>query len=131
MKGVFENMAISFDELSKKTKDVAAVAADRAKDAVEIVKVNVAIAGEQREMDKNYRTIGEWFVSEYEGEIPDAVQDLVEAVNASKAKIAELEASKPVWEERAADVPEGEKACPICGAVSDSKFCPHCGAPME
>ena len=50
MKGVFENMAISFDELSKKTKDVAAVAADRAKDAVEIVKVNVAIAGEQREM---------------------------------------------------------------------------------
>ena len=44
-------MAISFDEMSKKTKDVAAVAADRAKDAVETVKVNVAIAGETREMD--------------------------------------------------------------------------------
>ena len=124
-------MAISFDELSKKTKDVAAVAADRAKDAVETVKVSVAIAGEQREMDKNYRTIGEWFVSEYEGEIPDAVRDLVEAVNASKAKIADLESSKPVREEPAADTPEGEKACPICGAVSDSNFCPHCGAPME
>ena len=55
----------------------------------------MAIAGEQREIDKNYRTIGEWFVSEYEGEIPDAVRDLVEAVNTSKAKIAELEASKP------------------------------------
>ena len=48
------------------------------------------IATIQREIDKNYRTIGEWFVSEYEGEIPDAVRDLVEAVNTSKAKIAEL-----------------------------------------
>ena len=117
-------MAITFDELTKKAKDMAAVAADKARDAAELAKVNVAIAGEQREMDKNYRTIGEWFVSEYSGEIPDAVRDLVEAVNASKAKIAELEASKPVREEPAAD-------CPICGAVSDSKFCPHCGAPME
>ena len=29
---------------------------------------------------------------------------------------------------------EGEAApekCPICGAESDSKFCPQCGAPMD
>ena len=78
-----------------KAKDVAAVAADKAKDAAELTRITMAIAGEQREIDKNYRTIGEWFVSEYEGEIPDAVRDLVEAVNTSKAKIAELEASKP------------------------------------
>ena len=70
-----------FDELTKKAKDVAAVAADRAKDAAEVAKgaaevakINMAIAGEQREIDKNYRTIGEWFVSEYEGQIPDAVR---------------------------------------------------------
>ena len=91
-----------FDELTKKAKDVAAVAADRAKDAAEVAKgaaevakINMAIAGEQREIDKNYRTIGEWFVSEYEGQIPDAVRELVDAVTASTAKIAELEASKP------------------------------------
>ena len=95
-----------FEDLTKKTKDlayvaadkakdVAAVAADKAKDAAELTRISMAIAGEQREIDKNYRTIGEWFVSEYEGEIPDAVRDLVEAVNTSKAKIAELEASKP------------------------------------
>ena len=92
-----------FEDLTKKTKDlayvaadkakdVAAVAADKAKDAAELTRISMAIAGEQREIDKNYRTIGEWFVSEYEGEIPDAVRDLVEAVNTSKAKIAELEA---------------------------------------
>lgn len=123
-------MAFSIDELTKKAKDMANLAADKTKDAAETVKLNVAIAGEQKEIEKNYRTIGEWFVNEYEGEIPDAVRDMVEAVNASKAKIAELEASKPVKEEAPAAAEPAEKACPICGAVSDSKFCPQCGAPM-
>lgn len=125
-------MAFNFDELTRKAKTVANKAADRTKDAAELVKINVAISGEQKEIDKNYRAIGEWFVSEYEGEIPDAVREAVEAVNASKAKIAELEASKPVKEEPAEEpeeAPAGKK-CPICGAESDSKFCPQCGAPM-
>lgn len=118
-----------FEDLTRKAKNVAAVAADKAKDAAEITKLTVAISGEQREIDKNYRAIGEWYVNEYEGEIPDAVRELVEAVCASKAKIAELEASKPSKEEPVAEtVPE--KACPICGAKADSKFCPQCGAPM-
>lgn len=132
-----------FEDLTKKTKDlayvaadkakdVAAVAADKAKDAAELTRISMAIAGEQREIDKNYRTIGEWFVSEYEGEIPDAVRDLVEAVNTSKAKIAELEASKPAKDEAACEEPPAQgKKCPICGAESDSKFCPQCGAPMD
>lgn len=121
-----------FNDLTKKAKDMAAVAADKAKDAAELTKISVAIAGEQREIDKTYRNIGEWFVNEYEGEIPDAVKDLVQAVADGKAKIAELEAAKeatkqnPVAEEPATE----EKACPICGAKADSKFCPQCGAPM-
>ena len=121
-----------FDELTKKAKDVAAVAADKAKDAAELTKLSVAIAGEQREIDKNYRIIGEWFVNEYEGEIPDAVRDMVEAVNASKAKIAEMEAAKEATkDEPVVEVVTAEKTCPICGAKADSKFCPQCGAPME
>ena len=119
-----------FDELTKKAKDVANLAADKAKDAAELTKISVAIAGEQKEIDKNYRTIGEWFVNEYEGEIPDAVREMVEAVAASKARIAELEASKPTKEEPVEEAAPAAKKCPICGAESDSKFCPHCGAPM-
>ena len=129
-----------FDDLSKKAKDLAAAAGEfavaageKAKDATEVAKINVAIASEQRDIDKNYRNIGEWFVNEYAGEIPEAGKDRVEAVAASKAKIAELEASKPVKEEAApADEPEAKagKTCPICGTESDSKFCPQCGAPM-
>ena len=132
-----------FEDLTKKTmdltyvaadkaKDVASVAADKAKDAAELTRISMAIGSEQREIDKNYRTIGEWFVSEYEGEIPDAVRDLVEAVNTSKAKIAELEASKPRKDDGTVAEAEApaQKVCPICGAASDSKFCPQCGAPM-
>ena len=120
------------DDLTKKAKDVAAVAADKARDAAELTKITVSIASEQREIDKNYRAIGEWFVNEYEGQIPDAVRDLVEAVVTSKAKIAELEAAKAANKAPEADVTveSHEKTCPICGNKSDSKFCPQCGAPM-
>ena len=144
---------MDFDDLSKKTIDIAAVAADKAKDVAflaadkakdvaKLTKISVAIAGEQREIDKTYRTIGEWFVNEYEGEILDDLyydvnkqRELVEAVNAAKARIAELEASKPAKSDEAGEAEfvqaeEGQRTCPICGAASDSKFCPHCGAPM-
>lgn len=134
-----------FEELSRKAKDVAAVAADKAKDVAaaaadkarettEKTKISVAIAGEQREIEKNYRMIGEWFINEYDGELPEAVQELADAVAASKARIAELEEQKnAIKTEPVAEVEADPavKACPVCGAESDSKFCPKCGAPME
>ena len=119
-----------FNDLGKKVKDAAAVAGDKAKDAAELAKINVAIAGEQRNIDKNYRAIGEWYINEYEGEIPEAIREIVEAVAASKAKIAELEASKPVKEEAPVEEAAPAKTCPVCGAQANSKFCPQCGAPM-
>ena len=115
-----------FEELGRKAKDVAAVAADKAKD--------VAIAGEQREIEKNCRLIGEWFINEYEGELPEGVQELANAVAASKARIAELEEQKNAIKVEHSEVSAAEpgmKICPVCGAESDSKFCPKCGAPMD
>ena len=148
-----------FDELSKKAQAVAGVVAEKAKDAAEIVsekakdvgenaKISVEILSEQREMEKNYRAIGEWFVSEYEGEIPDAVKDVVAAVNACKIRIAELEAQKAankaddeeadvvveeadvVVEEAPVEEAPAVPACPVCGKQSEGKYCPECGAPM-
>ena len=133
-----------FDELTKKAQLVAGAAAEKAKDlaetatekakaATDAAKMNMEILSEQREIEKNYRAIGEWFVSEFQGELPDAVKDVVAAVNASKEKIAQLVNEKRI-EGISDKEPQEEsgdaKTCSVCGTVSDSNFCPHCGAPM-
>ena len=132
--GIFNDISKKAQEYAgiavDKAKDLAEVAADKAKDLSDTAKINVAIMNEQRELEKNYRAIGEWFVSEYQGDIPDAVKDVVDAITASKERIAQLEADRP---QKDSPVEESEvtfKVCPVCGAASDSKFCPHCGAPM-
>ena len=132
--GIFNDISKKAQEYAgiavDKAKDLAEVAADKAKDLSDTAKINVAIMNEQRELEKNYHAIGEWFVSEHQGDIPDAVKDVVDAITASKERIAQLEASRP---QKDSPVEESEvtfKVCPVCGAASDSKFCPHCGAPM-
>lgn len=132
------------EDLTKKAQQVAGAAAEKAKDlagtateiakaAIDTAKMNMEILSEQREIEKNYRAIGEWFVSEFQGEVPDAVKDVVAAVNASKEKIAHLEASKKketAQEAEPVEKSDDAKTCSVCGTVSDSNFCPHCGAPM-
>ena len=116
---------------AEKAKDLAGTATEMAKAAIDTAKMNMEILSEQREIEKNYRAIGEWFVSEFQGEVPDAVKDVVAAVNASKEKIAHLEASKKKETAHEAEpVAKSDDACSVCGTVSDSNFCPHCGAPM-
>jgi len=123
-----------FDELTQKAKAVAATASEKAREAADSAKISAAIIAEKREMDKNYRTIGQWFVCEHTAEVPEAIADVVAAVKASQERIAQLEASRqeaaaPSDEQVAAEDVAGT-VCPVCGKISDSRFCPHCGAPM-
>ncbi len=107
----FENLSKKVQNAAfvaaEKSKEVAAVASEKAQDAAETVKTNVAIAGEQRAIEKNYRAIGEWYVSELKGEAPAAVADIVAAIRASQAKIAELQGEEaPIEAACAAPVAE-------------------------
>lgn len=132
----FENFAekakLYANIAADKAKDVAEVAADKAKDVKETAQLNMAIRSEQRELEKNYRAIGQWFASEFEGEIPEAIKDVVEAIQTSRAKIEAMEAElaeKPHTEieitiEKDADL----KTCPVCGTTTGTRFCPECGA---
>ena len=145
----FDKLKDMAEIVAEKAKDAAEVVSEKAKDVGESAKIGVEILSEQRELEKNYRAIGEWFVSEFEREIPDAVKDVVAAVNASKAKIAELEAQKAankaaeeeadvvveeadvVVEEAPVEEAPAVPACPVCGKQSEGKYCPECGAPMN
>ena len=113
------------DEFSQKAREFAGAASGMARDAADSVKVTASILAEQREIDKNYRAIGEWYVSQLDGEVPAAVADLVAAVRLSQQRVEELRASRQKEEASAQ-----ERKCPLCGMVSDGKFCPQCGAPM-
>lgn len=94
-----------FDNFSKKVQDVAfaatekaqqvaAVAGEKANAVADKAKTEYEMAAERRSMDKNYRAIGEWYVSTLEGDAPDAVADIVAAIKASQAKLAAYEAAK-------------------------------------
>ena len=51
-----------FDDLTKKAKVVASAASEKAKEAADTAKISAAIVAEKRELDKNYRAIGQWYV---------------------------------------------------------------------
>ena len=96
--GIFNDISKKAQEYAgiavDKAKDLAEVAADKAKDLSDTAKINVAIMNEQRELEKNYRAIGEWYVSALEGDAPEAVADIVAAIKDSQDKLAAYEAAK-------------------------------------
>ena len=126
-------MALEFlNNLGEKAKEVAFTAGEKAKAAAETAKVNVQIMNEQRSIDKSYKAIGEWFVSEFEGEIPAEVKDLVDSINAAKIRIAELQAQPEEEIEVEIVVEEpAKKYCAGCGEEVSGKFCSNCGAAQE
>ena len=84
-----------FDELTQKAKVVAATASEKAREAADSAKISASIIAEKRELDKNYRAIGQWYACEHlEGEVPEAIADVIAAVKASQEKITQLQAAR-------------------------------------
>lgn len=124
-----------FDELTQKAKNAADTAKEKARDVADSAKISAAIISEKRDLDKDYRAIGQWYLGQCGDEVPEAIADMVAAAKASQEKIAALQASREDAETEKAQEESGEpkeegKVCPVCGKISNTKFCPHCGAPM-
>lgn len=95
---------------AEKAQQVAAVASEKASIVADKAKTEYEMAAERRSMDKNYRAIGEWYVSELKGEAPEAVADIVAAIRASQARIAALQGEDAPVEAECADVTEAAPA---------------------
>ena len=93
---------------AEKAQQVAAVASEKASIVADKAKTEYEMAAERRSMDKNYRAIGEWYVSALEGDAPEAVADIVAAIKNSQDKLAAYEAAKA--EAAAAKAEAAEKA---------------------
>lgn len=121
-----------FEEMTQRAKAAVSTAAGKAREVADSAKISAAIIAEKRELDKSYRALGQWYACEHqEGEVPAAVADIMAAVRASQEKIAELQASREAAESAESAAPEEGTVCPVCGKITNTKFCPHCGAPME
>lgn len=99
---------------AEKAQQVAAVASEKASIVADKAKTEYEMAAERRSMDKNYRAIGEWYVSALEGDAPEAVADIVAAIKDSQDKLAAYEAAKAeaaAAKAEAARCQESKRAC--------------------
>ncbi len=122
-------MAI-LNDLSKKLTNVAQTTVQVSKGLAESAKASLAISSEEREIEKAYRALGQWYYAT-KGANPEEAGEYIDIVDTSLRKIREIreeaEAAKT-----AANLPVPTVACPACGAEMEegTKFCPACGAMM-
>lgn len=111
-----------------KIKESAAKAADKAKDSVEVVRLNSQIAVKRKEIERLYMQIGEAVFEAYQvNELSNAEQLIhnnSQFIIALQNEIEEIEVKVRALKD--------EKDC-VCGQVLplDAKFCSSCGHKFE
>ncbi|MDO4477810.1 MAG: zinc ribbon domain-containing protein [Lachnospiraceae bacterium] len=115
-----------FSKIGKKISETAQQAADKSSVFVEVQKLNMQIAGENKAIKESCTAVGELVLAQYKEGVefgPDvkAMLDTILAhertVEALKANISDL---------------KGERFCPNCGKeqTEDAIFCGHCGTKL-
>lgn len=107
-----------------KMKEGAAKAAEKAKETVEVTRLNAQISSKRKEIEKLQISIGE---SVYQAFLASDLSGSEETVVALCAQITERHQEIAVIELKIREI-KNEKTC-VCGAelAADTKFCPSCG----
>ena len=112
------------DEVGKMLSDATTTTINKGKDLSDMAKLNLAIKDEQRVMAIAYDLIGKKYYELHATDFEPAFAEDIQALNASKEKIAEYE--------RKLSALKGERTCPSCGKAvpKTTAFCTSCGAKM-
>lgn len=115
-----------FENLRQTLTETAEVVGKKAEDLVEIQKLHSRIRTAQRNVETDYKKIGEIIYQRYiEGELPGQELELIcEMIMEQQKEIAGCK------EELASK--KGQVVCAVCGNGNpkDAAFCMHCGAVM-
>lgn len=116
-----------FGDLGKHISKYTQKAVEKTGNLVETAKINTQITGEEKEIDKLYRKIGETIYRKCSAGtlIPDeSLRATIEEITKHKEQAAE-------YKKNLADV-RGMRICPSCQELisRDVAYCPHCGAPV-
>lgn len=111
-----------------KLKEGASKAADKAKDSVEVVRINSQIAAKRKEIEKCYMQIGEVVFRAY---VANELTSIDQSIVSTSDMILSLQRDIVELEEKIKIIRE-EKDC-VCGKLVplESRFCPSCGHKFE
>lgn len=123
-------------DFSKTISSVAQTTANKTKELAGTAKINLAIAAEEREINKHFTALGEWYYETNNANPDPAVAETFAAIEACYAKIEQLKetdvaASSQTSEAESEAVVEIEITCPSCGQPATGAFCSTCGQKIE
>ncbi len=111
-----------FEDLGKKLTSAGQAVAQKTKEVAEIAKLNLAIADNEKQINKTYQEIGKLYVEKYADNVGEDFAELVSTIKQAEEEIASLE--KQINELK------GVCKCEQCGAELNEEvsFCSECGA---
>ena len=97
-----------FDNLGQKLNDVGQTTIKKTKDLADTAKMNLEISEEERKISNAHEQIGKWYADKYRMQADPEIQNWMDAIFASEAKIK-------ACRDNLGQI-KGETSCPQCGA---------------
>ena len=76
-----------FDNLGQKLNDVGQTTIKKTKDLADTAKMNLEISEEERKISNAHEQIGKWYAAKYRMQADPEIQNWMDAIFASEAKI--------------------------------------------